>query len=116
MADPTKLMKLLELAEKFGIKRSKVIGTQGNVVPFKKPSLTTVNVDEVKLKNAIEEGTLTEEKVKQEIEETVKLALSNNLNDLELTRALNNVANIDRQFFPPVADVLESGKIGRAHV
>ena len=35
MADPTKLMKLLEIAKKFGVKPSKVIGTQGNIVPFK---------------------------------------------------------------------------------
>ena len=109
MADPTKLMKLLEIAEKFGIKRSKVIGTQGNIVPFKKPSLTTVNVDEFKLKNSIDEGSLTMDKVKQEMEETVKLALSNNLNDVELNRALNNAINIDRQFFPPTAEVIEAG-------
>ena len=109
MADPTKLMKLLELAEKFGVKTSRVIGTQGNIVPYKKPSLVEVRVDEFKLKNSIDEGTITMDKVKQEMEETVKLALSKNLNDVELDRALNNAINIDRQFFPPMAEVVEAG-------
>jgi len=109
MADPTKLMKLLEIAEKFGIKRSKIIGTQGNVVPLKKPSLTNVDVDEFKLKNSVDEGDMTMDKVKQELEETVKLALSNNLNDAELSKAVNNAVRIDRQFFPPSAEVIAAG-------
>jgi len=109
MADPTKLMKLLEIAEKFGIKRSKIIGTQGNVVPLKKPSLTSVTVDEFKLKNSVDEGDMTMDKVKQELEETVKLALSNNLNDAELSKAVNNAVRIDRQFFPPSAEVIAAG-------
>ena len=109
MADPTKLMKLLEIAEKFGIKRSKIIGTQGNVVPLKKPSLTSVTVDEFKLKNSVDEGDMTMDKVKQELEETVKLALSNNLNDVELSKAVNNAIRIDRQFFPPSAEVIAAG-------
>jgi len=109
MADPTKLIKLLEIAEKFGIKRSKIIGTQGNIVPLKKPSLTSVTVDEFKLKNSIDEGDMTMDKVKQELEETVKLALSNNLNDVELSKAVNNAVRIDRQFFPPSAEVIAAG-------
>ena len=104
-----KILKLLEIAKKFGVKPSKVIGTQGNVVPLKKPSLVEVNVDEFKLKESIDSGAITMDKVQQEIEETVKLALSKNLNDVELNRALNNAVNIDRQFFPPVADVYKLG-------
>ena len=102
-------MKLLEIAKKFGVKPSKVIGTQGNIVPFKKPSLVDVRVDEFKLKDSIDQGAITMDKVKQEMEETVKLALSKNLNDVELNRALNNAINIDRQFFPPAADVYKLG-------
>jgi len=109
MADPTKLMQLLEIAKKFGVKPSKVIGTQGNIVPFKKPSLVDISVDEFKLKESIDKGTLTMDKVQQEMEETVRLALSKNLNDVELNRALNNAVNIERQFFPPVADVIAAG-------
>ncbi|NBW16077.1 MAG: hypothetical protein EBR82_49650, partial [Caulobacteraceae bacterium] len=104
-----KIMKLLEIAKKFGVKPSKVIGTQGNVVPLKKPSLVEVNVDEFKLKESVDKGTLTMDKVQQEMEETVRLALSKNLNDVELNRALNNAINIDRQFFPPMAEVVEAG-------
>ncbi len=52
---------------------------------------------------------MTMDKVQQEIEETVRLALSKNLNDVELNRALNNAVNIDRQFFPPMAEVVEAG-------
>jgi hypothetical protein len=104
-----KLMKLLEIAKKFGVKPSKVIGTQGNIVPFKKPSLVDVRVDEFKLKDSIDQGAITMDKVKQEMEETVKLALSKNLNDVELNRALNNAINIDRQFFPPSAEVVVAG-------
>jgi hypothetical protein len=104
-----KIMKLLEIAKKFGVKPSKVIGTQGNVVPYKKPSLVDISVDEFKLKESIDKGTLTMDKVQQEMEETVRLALSKNLNDVELNRALNNAINIDRQFFPPVADVYKLG-------
>ena len=102
-------MKLLEIAKKFGVKPSKVIGTQGNVVPLKKPSLVDISVDEFKLKESIDKGTLTMDKVQQEMEETVRLALSKNLNDVELNRALNNAVNIERQFFPPVADVIAAG-------
>lgn len=109
MADPTKLMKLLEIAEKFGIKRSKIIGTQGNVVPLKKPSLTSVDVDEFKLRNSIEDGTMTKEKFTKELEETIKLALSNNLNNTELSKAVNNVVKVDREFFPPSAEVIAAG-------
>ena len=109
MADPTKLMKLLEIAEKFGIKRSKIIGTQGNIVPLKKPSLTSVDVDEFKLRNSIEDGTMTKEKFTKELEETLKLALSNNLNSTELSKAVNNVVKVDREFFPPSADVIAAG-------
>ena len=104
-----KILKLLEIAKKFGVKPSKVIGTQGNVVPYKKPSLVEVNVDEFKLKESIDSGAITMDKVQQEIEETVKLALSKNLNDVELNRALNNAVNIERQFFPPSADVIAAG-------
>ncbi len=104
-----KILKLLEIAKKFGVKPSKVIGTQGNVVPLKKPSLVEVNVDEFKLKESIDSGAMTMDKVQQEIEETVRLALSKNLNDVELNRALNNAINIDRQFFPPMAEVVEAG-------
>ena len=104
-----KILKLLEIAKKFGVKPSKVIGTQGNVVPYKKPSLVAVNVDEFKLKESIDSGAMTMDKVQQEMEETVRLALSKNLNDVELQRALNNAINIDRQFFPPVADVVKFG-------
>ena len=104
-----KILKLLEIAKKFGVKPSKVIGTQGNVVPYKKPSLVDISVDEFKLKESIDKGTLTMDKVQQEMEETVRLALSKNLNDVELNRALNNAINIDRQFFPPMAEVVEAG-------
>jgi hypothetical protein len=104
-----KILKLLEIAKKFGVKPSKVIGTQGNIVPYKKPSLVDISVDEFKLKESIDKGTLTMDKVQQEMEETVKLALSKNLNDVELNRALNNAINIDRQFFPPMAEVVEAG-------
>ena len=47
-----KILKLLEIAKKFGVKPSKVIGTQGNVVPYKKPSLVDISVDEFKLKDS----------------------------------------------------------------
>ena len=104
-----KILKLLEIAKKFGVKPSKVIGTQGNVVPYKKPSLVDISVDEFKLKESIDKGTLTMDKVQQEMEETVRLALSKNLNDVELHRALINAINIDRQFFPPMAEVVEAG-------
>ena len=104
-----KILKLLEIAKKFGVKPSKVIGTQGNVVPYKKPSLIEVNVDEFKLKESVDSGAMTMDKVQQEMEETVRLALSKNLNDVELNRALNNAINIDRQFFPPMAEVVEAG-------
>jgi len=104
-----KILKLLEIAKKFGVKPSKVIGTQGNIVPYKKPSLVDISVDEFKLKESIDKGTLTMDKVQQEMEETVRLALSKNLNDVELNRALNNAINIDRQFFPPSADVIAAG-------
>ena len=102
-------MKLLEIAKKFGVKPSKVIGTQGNVVPYKKPSLVDIRVDEFKLKESVDKGGITMDKVQQEMEETVKLALSKNLNDVELNRALNNAVNLDRVFFPPMAEVVEAG-------
>jgi hypothetical protein len=104
-----KILKLLEIAKKFGVKPSKVIGTQGNVVPYKKPSLVDISVDEFKLKESIDSGAMTMDKVQQEMEETVRLALSKNLNDTELNRALNNAINIERQFFPPSADVIAAG-------
>jgi len=104
-----KILKLLEIAKKFGVKPSKVIGTQGNIVPYKKPSLVAVNVDEFKLKESIDSGAMTMDKVQQEMEETVRLALSKNLNDVELNRALNNAINIERQFFPPSAEVIAAG-------
>jgi hypothetical protein len=101
-----KIMQLLEIAKKFGVKPSKVIGTQGNVVPMKKPTLVEVRVDEFKLKDSVDKGNITMDKVQQEMEETVRLALSKNLNDVELNRALNNAINLDRQFFPQSAEVV----------
>jgi hypothetical protein len=101
-----KLMQLLEIAKKFGVKPSKVIGTQGNVVPMKKPTLVEVRVDEFKLKDSVDKGNISMDKVQQEMEETVRLALSKNLNDVELNRALNNAINLDRQFFPQSAEVV----------
>ena len=104
-----KILKLLEIAKKFGVKPSKVIGTQGNVVPYKKPSLVDIRIDEFKLKDSVDKGGITMDKVQQEMEETVRLALSKNLNDVELNRALNNAVNLDRVFFPPSAEVIDVG-------
>ena len=90
-----KILELLRLFEKFGVKPGKIIGKgERKVTPIKKPILTkTLN------RNYIDEdvkaGKLGINTVRNEIEDVAPLVFQKQLNDVELNNIINNLNYLD---------------------
>jgi hypothetical protein len=103
------LAELLQLAKEVGVNPAKLAGTRTNITPITKPSLTRINVDPVRLKAAFEDGSLSKEEVKRQIEEVISLGMAGKLNDVEMSKAISNIRSGRDAINPPAADIVDMG-------
>ena len=98
MAD--KVIELLRLMEKFGVKPGKIIGTgDKKVTPIKKPILTKqLNRDYID--QDVKDGKIGTNTVKNEIEDVASLFFQKKLNDVEVNNLLNNLTYLDNALNP----------------
>jgi hypothetical protein len=98
MAD--KIIELLRLMEKFGVKPGRIIGAgDRKVTPIKKPILSKpLNRDY--LLEDVEGGKIGTNTVKNEIEDIAPLVFQKQLNDVELNNLLNNLNYLDSLLNP----------------
>jgi hypothetical protein len=98
MAD--KVIELLRLMEKFGVKPGRIIGAgDRKVTPIKKPILTKpLNRDY--LLEDVEGGKIGTNTVKNEIEDVASLFFQKQLNDVEVNNLLNNLNYLDSLLNP----------------
>ena len=95
-----KILELLKLFEKFGVKPGKIIGAgDRKVVPIKKPILSKpLNRDY--LLEDVEGGKIGINTVKNEIEDIAPLVFQKKLNDVEINNAISNLNYLDRLLNP----------------
>jgi hypothetical protein len=98
MAD--KVIELLRLMEKFGVKPGKIIGAgDKKVTPIKKPILTKqLNRDYID--QDVKDGKIGTNTVKNEIEDVASLFFQKKLNDVEVNNLLNNLNYLDNALNP----------------
>ena len=98
MAD--KVIELLRLMEKFGVKPGKIIGAgDKKVIPIKKPILTKqLNRDYID--QDVKDGKIGNNTVKNEIEDVASLFFQKQLNDVEVNNLLNNLNYLDSLLNP----------------
>jgi hypothetical protein len=98
MAD--KIIELLKLFEKFGVKPGKIIGAgDRKVVPIKKPILSKpLNRDY--LLEDVEGGKIGTNTVQNEIEDIAPLFFQKQLNDVEVNNLINNLNYLDKLLNP----------------
>ena len=98
MAD--KIIELLKLFEKFGVKPGKIIGAgDRKVIPIKKPILSKpLNRDY--LLEDIEGGKIGTNTVRNEIEDIAPLFFQKQLNDVEVNNLINNLSYLDSLLNP----------------
>jgi hypothetical protein len=98
MAD--KIIELLKLFEKFGVKPGKIIGAgDKKVVPIKKPILSKpLNRDY--LLEDVEGGKIGINTVQNEIEDVAPLFFQKQLNDVEINNLINNLNYLDKLLNP----------------
>jgi hypothetical protein len=98
MAD--KVIELLRLMEKFGVKPGRIIGAgDRKVTPIKKPILTK-QLNRDYLLEDVEGGKIGTNTVKNEIEEVASLFFQKQLNDVEVNNLLNNLNYLDSLLNP----------------
>jgi len=98
MAD--KVIELLRLMEKFGVKPGRIIGAgDRKVTPIKKPILTK-QLNRDYLLEDVEAGKIGTNTVKNEIEEVASLFFQKQLNDVEVNNLLNNLTYLDSLLNP----------------
>jgi len=98
MAD--KVIELLRLMEKFGVKPGRIIGAgDRKVTPIKKPILTK-QLNRDYLLEDVEAGKIGTNTVKNEIEEVASLFFQKQLNDVEVNNLLNNLNYLDSLLNP----------------
>ena len=98
MAD--KVIELLRLMEKFGVKPGKIIGAgDRKVTPIKKPILTK-QLNRDYLLEDVEGGKIGTNTVKNEIEDVASLFFQKKLNDVEVNNLLNNLTYLDNALNP----------------
>jgi hypothetical protein len=98
MAD--KVIELLRLMEKFGVKPGKIIGAgDRKVTPIKKPILTK-QLNRDYLLEDVEGGKIGTNTVKNEIEDVASLFFQKQLNDVEVNNLLNNLNYLDSLLNP----------------
>jgi hypothetical protein len=98
MAD--KIIELLRLMEKFGVKPGRIIGAgDRKVTPIKKPILSKpLNRDYIL--EDVEVGKIGTNTVKNEIEDIAPLVFQKQLNDVEVNNLLNNLNYLDSLLNP----------------
>jgi hypothetical protein len=98
MAD--KIIELLKLFEKFGVKPGKIIGAgDRKVVPIKKPILSKpLNRDYIL--EDVEGGKIGINTVQNEIEDIAPLFFQKQLNDVEINNLINNLNYLDKLLNP----------------
>jgi hypothetical protein len=98
MAD--KVIELLRLMEKFGVKPGRIIGAgDRKVTPIKKPILTK-QLNRDYLLEDVEGGKIGTNTVKNEIEDVASLFFQKQLNDVEVNNLLNNLNYLDKLLNP----------------
>jgi len=98
MAD--KVIELLRLMEKFGVKPGKIIGAgDRKVTPIKKPILTK-QLNRDYLLEDVKGGKIGTNTVKNEIEDVASLFFQKQLNDVEVNNLLNNLNYLDSLLNP----------------
>jgi hypothetical protein len=94
MAD--KVIELLRLMEKFGVKPGKIIGAgDRKVTPIKKPILSK-QLNRDYLLEDVKEEKIGINTVKNEIEDIAPLFFQKQLNDVEINNLLNNLTYLDK--------------------
>ncbi len=95
-----KILELLKLFEKFGVKPGKIIGAgDRNVVPIKKPILSKP-LNRSYILEDVEEGKIGINTVKNEIEDIAPLFFQKQLNDVEINNVISNLNYLDRLLNP----------------
>jgi len=95
-----KILELLKLFEKFGVKPGKIIGTgDRKVVPIKKPILSKP-LNRSYILEDVEGGKIGINTVKNEIEDIAPLLFQKQLNDVEINNAISNLNYLDRLLNP----------------
>jgi hypothetical protein len=95
-----KVIELLKLMEKFGVKPGRIIGAgDRKVTPIKKPILTK-QLNRDYLLEDVEAGKIGTNTVKNEIEEVASLFFQKQLNDVEVNNLLNNLNYLDSLLNP----------------
>ena len=95
-----KILELLKLFEKFGVKPGKIIGAgDRKVVPIKKPILSKP-LNRSYLLEDVEGGKIGINTVKNEIEDIAPLLFQKQLNDVEINNAISNLNYLDRLLNP----------------
>ena len=95
-----KVIELLKLMEKFGVKPGKIIGAgDRKVTPIKKPILTK-QLNRDYLLEDVEGGKIGTNTVKNEIEDVASLFFQKQLNDVEVNNLLNNLNYLDKLLNP----------------
>jgi 16S rRNA C967 or C1407 C5-methylase (RsmB/RsmF family) len=98
MAD--KVIELLRLMEKFGVKPGKIIGAgDRKVTPIKKPILSK-QLNRDYLLEDVKEEKIGINTVKNEIEDIAPLFFQKKLNDVEINNLLNNLTYLDKLLNP----------------
>ena len=98
MAD--KVIELLRLMEKFGVKPGKIIGAgDKKVTPIKKPILSK-QLNRDYLLEDVKEEKIGINTVKNEIEDIAPLFFQKKLNDVEINNLLNNLTYLDKLLNP----------------
>jgi hypothetical protein len=98
MAD--KVIELLRLMEKFGVKPGKIIGAgDRKVTPIKKPILSK-QLNRDYLLEDVKEEKIGINTVKNEIEDIAPLFFQKQLNDVEINNLLNNLTYLDKLLNP----------------
>jgi hypothetical protein len=95
-----KVIELLRLMEKFGVKPGRIIGAgDRKVTPIKKPILTK-QLNRDYLLEDVEGGKIGTNTVKNEIEDVASLFFQKQLNDVEVNNLLNNLNYLDSLLNP----------------
>ena len=95
-----KILELLKLFEKFGVKPGKIIGTgDRKITPIKKPILSKT-LNRGYLDEDVQAGKISNQTVKNEIEDLAPLFFSKQLNDVEINNAINNLNYLDNLLNP----------------
>ena len=95
-----KILELLKLFEKFGVKPGKIIGAgDRKITPIKKPILSKP-LNRGYILEEVEGGNLGINTVKNEIEDIAPLVFQKQLNDVEINNAINNLNYLDSLLNP----------------